>query len=229
MSGGCPVSTFARLFLKPLCPTARRLFRGLFRIEVYGLENLPEGPCLVASNHRSHLDPPVLNSVFPEPLRFLAKEELFKVPILGRLLPHMGAIPVKRGSGDLQVLELTLELLRKGCKVCIFPEGTRANPGQFLKPKPGVGLLAVKSQKPVLPVYIEGTDMVFPRGAKFPKPGHPIRVFIGKSKVYFEEDNLRGYRRVAQDIMESIIELAQKAGSKLNIVGRNGDDMSDSS
>lgn len=214
MSGGCPVSAFARIFLKPLCPVTKRLFRGVFRVEVYGLENIPEEPCLVASNHRSHLDPPVLNSVFPEPLRFLAKEELFRVPLLGRLLPHMGAIPVKRGSGDLQALELALELLSKGCKVCIFPEGTRAKPGEFLRPKIGVGLLAVKSKKPVLPVYIEGTDVVFPRGAKFPKPGHPVRVFIGKSRVYFEEDSPRGYRKVAQEIMESIIELAQKTERK---------------
>jgi len=208
MSGGCPVSRFSKIFLAPFCPFTKRAFRSLFRIEAYGLENIPKEPCIVASNHRSHLDPPVLNSVFPEPLRFLAKEELFKVPILGKLLPHMGALPVKRGSGDLEVLELALELMHFGCKVGIFPEGTRANPGEFLRPKLGVGLLAIKSQRPVLPVYIEGTDIVFPKGAKFPKPGHPIRVFIGKSKVYYDEDNLKGYRSVAEDIMESIKELA---------------------
>ena len=66
----------------------------------------------------------------------------------------------------------------------------------------------------MLPVYIEGTDIVFPRGAKFPKPGHPIRVFIGKSKVYYDEDNLKGYRRVAEDIMESIKELARAKDSE---------------
>lgn len=213
MSRACPVSLFAKLFLAPACPFAKRLFRFVFRVEVFGLEKVPEGACIVASNHRSHLDPPVLNSVFPEPLRFLAKEELFKVPLLGALLPHMGALPVKRGSGDVEVLELSMELLHKGCKVCIFPEGTRANPGEFLKPKLGVGLLAVKSQKPVLPVYIHGTDKVFPRGAKVPKTGEPIRVYIGMPKVYVEEDNLKGYRRVAQDIMESIKELAKDATS----------------
>ncbi|MCS6957020.1 MAG: lysophospholipid acyltransferase family protein [Aquificaceae bacterium] len=209
MSSGCPVSAIGRWLLSPLCPATKYLFRRVFRVEVSGFENIPSGPCIVASNHRSHLDPPVLNSVFPEPLRFLAKEELFRVPIIGRLLPHMGAIPVRRGSGDLEVLELAIELMHYGCKIGIFPEGTRANPGEFLKPKLGIGLLAVKSHKPVLPVYIEGTDKVFPRHAKLPKPGHPIRVVIGKAKVYSEEDSPRGYRIVATDIMESIKELAR--------------------
>ncbi len=214
MPSGCPISAFGKLFLAPLCPAVKKAFRGFFRVEVFGSENIPAEPCIVASNHRSHLDPPVLNSVFPEPLRFLAKEELFRVPVLGKLLPHMGALPVKRGSGDLEVLELALELMHFGCKVGIFPEGTRANPGEFLRPKLGVGLLAIKSQRPVLPVYIEGTDKVFPKGAKFPKPGHPIKVFIGKSKVYHEEDNLKGYRRVAEDIMESIKDLAHAKGGQ---------------
>ncbi|RME08893.1 MAG: 1-acyl-sn-glycerol-3-phosphate acyltransferase, partial [Aquificota bacterium] len=75
MSRGCPVSSLARVFLAPLCPPVKRAFRSLFRIEVFGFENIPSEACIVASNHRSHLDPPVLNSVFPEPLRFLAKEE----------------------------------------------------------------------------------------------------------------------------------------------------------
>lgn len=213
MSSGCPLSFFSRWFLAPFCPPVKLAFRKLFRVEVHGVENIPPGPCIVASNHRSHLDPPVLNSVFPEPLRFLAKEELFRVPLLGRLLPHMGALPVRRGSGDLEVLELALELLHFGCKVGIFPEGSRANPGEFLKPKLGAGLLAIKSQKPILPVYISGTDLVFPRHARLPKPGQPIKVFIGKSRVYYEEDNLKGYRRVAEDIMKSIRELASAENS----------------
>jgi 1-acyl-sn-glycerol-3-phosphate acyltransferase len=99
------------------------------------------------------LDPPVLNAVFPEPLIFVAKEELFKVPIFGKLISHMGAIPVKRGAGE------------------------------------------------VLPVYIDGTDMVMPRGKSFPKPGAKIRVFIGKPKDYSHEKN---YKEVAIKIMEEI-------------------------
>jgi 1-acyl-sn-glycerol-3-phosphate acyltransferase len=94
-----------------------------------------------------------------------------------------------------------LSFWREGCKVCIFPEGSRAEPGQFLRPKPGVGLLAIKSKKKVLPVYIDGTDKVMPRGKSFPKPGAKIRVFIGKPKDYSHEKN---YKEVAIKIMEEI-------------------------
>ncbi len=201
----CPLTPVGRFLIAPLCPVAKPLFRGIFRVSAHGLENVPkEGPYIVASNHRSHLDPPVLNSVFPEPLVFLAKEELFKPP-LGWIIRHMRAVPIRRGTGDLDTLEMTLELLRRGCKICIFPEGTRARPGEFLRPKPGVGLLAVKSGVPVIPVLIEGTDRVFPRGSRFPKPGPRIEVFIGRPRSFENyPDNLKGYRKVALEIMEEI-------------------------
>ena len=204
----CPITPVGRFLIRPLCPVAKPLFRKLLRIRVYGAENIPPGgPFIVASNHRSHLDPPVLNSAFPEPLVFLAKEELFKPP-LGWFIRHMRAVPIKRGSGDVDTLEMTLDLLHRGCHIAIFPEGTRAKPGEFLRPKPGVGLLAVKSGAPVVPVLIEGTDRVFPKGEKFPKPGHPIDVRIGKPKVYRAyEDNLKGYRKASLDIMEEIKKL----------------------
>lgn len=202
---GCPLTPIGRYFIKPLCPITKPIFRKIFRIEVYGDENIPsQGSYIVASNHRSHLDPPVLNSVFPEPLVFLAKEELFKPP-LGWIIRHMRAIPIRRGAGDVDTLEMTLELLHKGCAVAVFPEGTRAKPGEFLRPKPGIGLLAVKSGVPVVPVLIEGTDRVFPRGSSFPKPGPPISVYIGKPRKFLGyEDNLKGYRKVSLEIMEEI-------------------------
>ncbi len=205
----CGYSKFAKYFLLPLCPVAKPAFRKVFSISLKGRENIPQGAFIVASNHRSHLDPPVLNSVFPEPLHFLAKEELFRNPMMGFILRHARAIPVRRGSGDVEVLELSLELLHRGCSVCIFPEGTRAKPGEFLKPKLGVGLLALKSKAKVLPVYIDGTDRVLPKGKSFPSLGHPIRVVVGKPKVYTGiEDNVKGYRKVALDIMEEIKRLS---------------------
>ncbi|MGC8852621.1 MAG: lysophospholipid acyltransferase family protein, partial [Hydrogenobacter sp.] len=121
MRNDCYPSRFSKFFLAPLCPLVKPLFRSFFRIRAYGLENVPEGSYLVAPNHRSYLDPPVLNAVFPKHLTFIAKEELFRAPILGMLLPHMSAIPIRRGSGDVQVLELALELLHAGCRLCVFP------------------------------------------------------------------------------------------------------------
>ncbi len=205
----CPISPAGKYLIKPLCPLIKPVFGKLFRIQVIGRENIPPSPpYIVASNHRSHLDPPVLNYAFPEPLVFLAKEELFKPP-LGWVISHMRAIPIKRGKGDVDTLKTSLELLDKGCGLCIFPEGTRASPGKFLRPKAGVGLLAIRSGVPVVPVLIEGTDRVFPRGARFPKPGYPIRVYVGKAEVFSSyEDKPSGYRKVSLQIMERIKSLA---------------------
>ena len=203
----CRYTFLGKYLLLPAWRGVRPLFRKLLKLEVIGLENVPASPCIVASNHRSNLDPPVLNAVFSEPLFFLAKEELFKPP-LGWILRHMRAIPVRRSASDIETLERVINILRKGCKVGIFPEGTRASPGEFLKPKPGVGLLAVRSGFPVLPVYIHGTDEILPRGAIFPKFGTSVKVVIGKPKVYKNlEPNLKNFRRVALDIMEEIRKL----------------------
>ncbi len=199
----CPITWVGRL-LKPMCPVGKSLFRKIFGVKIYGEENVPKG-CgyIVASNHRSNLDPIVLNSVFPEPLFFLAKEELFKFP-LGILLRHLRGVPIRRGKGDVFALERALEILKRDCPLCIFPEGTRAERGKFLKPKAGVGLLALKSKKPVVPVLIEGTDRILPKGAKLLRPPFKVEVFIGKPKVYEGKESLRGYKEVANSIMEAI-------------------------
>lgn len=210
MKGEVHFTKIERYILNPLCPVAKAIFRWFFGIKYSGLENVPEGPCIVAANHRSHLDPPVLNSVLPRPLVFLAKEELFKPP-LGWFLKHMRAIPVRR-RGDFEVLKISLDLLNKGLQIGIFPEGTRAQPGKFLKPKAGVGILAVKSGVPVVPVLIEGTDRSLPRGAKFPRPFGDIRVRIGQPLVFKDsDDSPRGYREVAERIMQRIQELSSSS------------------
>ncbi len=214
MSSGCPLTFLGRYVLLPAWKGILPLFRRVLRLEVSGLENIPDEPCIVAANHRSNLDPPVLNAVFGEPLFFLAKEELFRPP-LGWVMKHMRALPVRKSAGDLEILEYTIELLREGCRVGIFPEGARARPGEFLRPKPGVGLLAVKSGFPVLPVYIEGTDRILPRGALVPRLGHPVRVVIGKAKRYdYLEGNVRVFKKVALEIMEEIKALAHSLQRK---------------
>ncbi|NPA33055.1 MAG: 1-acyl-sn-glycerol-3-phosphate acyltransferase, partial [Aquificae bacterium] len=175
----CSSGFLGEKVLFPLWKGIRPLFSGLLGVEVIGRENIPEGPCIVASNHRSHLDPPVLNAVFPEPLYFLAKEELFRPP-LGWLIRNLRALPVRKSAGDLSVLEECLRILGSGCKVCIFPEGRRVERGSFGRPKPGVGFLAIRSGYPVLPVYVHGTDEILPVGSAFPRPKRGVKVVIGK-------------------------------------------------
>ena len=183
-----------------LKPVVKRLLR----LEVEGEENFPkQSGFIIASNHRSHLDPPVINTVSPFPVMFMAKKELFDIPMLGTFIKKAGAIPVERDrKNSVKALIKAIELLEKGYTIGVFPEGTRARPGQFLKPKTGVGLLAIRSKAPVVPVRIEGTDIIFPRGAKFPKFFKaPIHVKIGKPLIF---DKNYTYEEVSDIIMESI-------------------------
>ncbi|MCS7083665.1 MAG: 1-acyl-sn-glycerol-3-phosphate acyltransferase [Aquificaceae bacterium] len=186
----------------------RAAFRLSFRISAIGIENLPNGAFILASNHRSYLDPPVIASVLPRRVFFIAKEELFR-GAFGKVLPHLGALPIRRGGADIKALQRALELLKGGCAIAIFPEGTRANKG-FLEPKPGVGLLAIKSLAPVLPVCIKGTEAVLPRGSKFPVPKARIYVKIGKPMSFQGLEEPEVYKQVARDVMDAIVGLCNE-------------------
>jgi len=184
----------------------RPVFRKLLRIEVEGIENIPlEKGCILASNHRSNLDPFVLNTISPRPILFMAKQELFGVPLLGWLIKKAGAIPVKRNRRDISALKRAIELAKMGQCIGIFPEGTRAKPGQFRKPQSGVGLLVSKTEAQVIPVRIEGTDIIYPVGSKLPKIGKsPITVKIGKP---LDIDRNMDYTEISEFIMEKIKQL----------------------
>lgn len=175
----------------------------LFRLKVEGAENFPkEGGFIIAANHRSYLDPPIINTISPFPVIFMAKEDLFKVPILGSIITKAGAIPVERGRKGVKSLIKAIDFLKKGYVIGIFPEGTRAAPGKFLKPQPGIGLLIEKTKVPVVPVRIEGADKVLSRDSKFPKfLVYPIKVKVGKPIKF--EDNL-SHEEMAKIIMEKI-------------------------
>ncbi len=207
----CPDTTISKYIVKPTWMCIRSVFRKIFSINAFNIEKVKNLTGVIfASNHRSHLDPPALNSVLDNLPFFIAKQELFDAPVIGWLYNHMRAIPVKRGSGDFQTLEKAVELLNMGCNVAIFPEGKRAPKGEFLKPKTGVGIIAVKAKKPVIPVYIENTDVNFPPDAKYPIPKVPINIYFGESVNYEKiEDDIKGYKFVANDIMERIKELSK--------------------
>ncbi len=180
--------------------------RALLRIKAEGLENFPsKSGFIIAANHRSHLDPPVINTISPFPVMFMAKKELFEVPVFGKFIEKAGAIPVERGKKGTKSLIKALELLKTNHTIGIFPEGTRADPGEYLKPQAGVGLLVSKAKVPVVPVKIEGTDKVFPKGAKFPKLlTSPIEVKVGKPLNF--DDDLK-YEDISNEIMEVIKKL----------------------
>ncbi|WP_027720073.1 MULTISPECIES: lysophospholipid acyltransferase family protein [unclassified Desulfurobacterium] len=190
--------------------TAGALIAKLGRLQVEGEENIPEeGPVLVVSNHRSFVDPPlVAYAVMKRPVFFMAKEELFKTPILSSLIKHWGnGFPVKRGSSDLKALKTALAVLKKGELLAIFPEGTRAPTGKFLKPKIGAGMIAVKANVPVVPCLITGSENLLPKGAKFLRPAN-VKIKFGKPFKLNLEDKKENYVKAADIMMEKIKELA---------------------
>jgi 1-acyl-sn-glycerol-3-phosphate acyltransferase len=149
----------------------RALFIVLFRLlggwEVEGRENVPpSGAVLLTPNHLSFLDPPLVGCALRRPGWFMAKAELFEIPGLRWLIRGMHAYPVKRGVPDRASVKRTLQYLKDGEIVCVFPEGTRSVTGELGPVEMGIGMLAVKSGAPVVPVGLRGTDQMLPRNAK---------------------------------------------------------------
>jgi 1-acyl-sn-glycerol-3-phosphate acyltransferase len=129
-----------------------------FRLRRLGTEHIPEGGVILASNHRSFLDPFAIGCCLGRPIYFVAKQELFKNPLLGWVLNCLGAFPIKRGASDEESVATSLALLERGEAVVIFPEGTRIRTGSLAPPKRGVGRLALQSGSPVVPIAVTNSE-----------------------------------------------------------------------
>lgn len=128
-----------------------------YRIRIVGKEHIPtDGGVLICANHINVLDPPVVGITSPRPVSFMAKEELFKMPILKKLLPNLNAFPVKRGMSDREALRKGLSQLKEGHVVGLFPEGTRSKDGEIGKGLAGAGFFALRSDAAVVPCAIIG-------------------------------------------------------------------------
>ncbi|MDQ0337762.1 1-acyl-sn-glycerol-3-phosphate acyltransferase [Caldalkalibacillus uzonensis] len=138
------------------------LYRILFRYEAVGLKHIPRrGAVLLCANHISNWDPPLVGIPLERRVNFMAKQELFKIPLLAQLLRYLGAFPVKRGASDKRAIRTALSRLQEEKVVVIFPEGTRSKTGQLGKAFTGSGFLALKEPCTVIPVAIIGPYRLF--------------------------------------------------------------------
>jgi 1-acyl-sn-glycerol-3-phosphate acyltransferase len=159
-----------------VCPVFRLLLRG----RTAGLANVPaRGGLVVVANHGSHLDPPILGCAMRRPVAFMAKEELFRVPLLGSLIRACGAYPVARGAGDRQALRIASDRLAEGWATGVFLDGTRQADGRVSQPQKGAALLAARMGLPLLPVAVINSHRALgPGGGGFRLV--PVHVRIGR-------------------------------------------------
>nr|WP_246942488.1 lysophospholipid acyltransferase family protein [Bacillus pinisoli] len=178
------------------------VLKPIYRIEVIGAENIPtSGGVLICSNHIDNLDPPVVGISSPRPIHFMAKDELFRVPVLKNILPKINAFPVKRGMSDKQALRTGLQLLKDGKVLGLFPEGTRSKTGELGKGLAGAGFFALRTEAKVVPCAIVGPY----------QPFKPLKVVFGKPIDFEQVKEQKGSAEDATDlIMDTIAELLQK-------------------
>lgn len=156
------------------------MLHAYFRGRIYGAEHVPQqGPLLVVSNHASNFDPPLLSACVRRPVAYMAKEELFQVPVLGKAIQLYGAYPVKRGSADRSAMRAAMTRLEEGWAVGVFLEGTRTPDARIYSPKLGAAMIAAKVQAPLLPVSLWGTEQILQKGSSTPQLV-PVTVRIGQ-------------------------------------------------
>jgi 1-acyl-sn-glycerol-3-phosphate acyltransferase len=159
------------------------LARLLFGLQIVHAEVIPkEGPVMLVSNHLSILDPIVIGIACPRPVSFIARSELFRMPILSWLLPKLQAIPVDRGQSDMGAIKAAIRVLRAGGVFGVFPEGTRSRDGLLKEFRSGAAAIALRTGATVVPVGLVGTHRAWPVG-RGPQPGQKIQVVFGNPIV----------------------------------------------
>ncbi len=170
-----------------------------FRVRRTGRQHIPDGPVILAANHRSFLDPFIVGICLRRPIYFVTKRELFKNPLIGWLLNCLGAFPIRRAEADEQSIETANELLANGQAIVIFPEGTRQPGGALGEPKRGVGRLALESGAPVVPIAIIGSERAR-RGWRI----RPVKVKVRCGPPLTFPRAERASKRLALEVTERI-------------------------
>ncbi|NLC67899.1 MAG: 1-acyl-sn-glycerol-3-phosphate acyltransferase [Clostridiaceae bacterium] len=187
--------------VRRLCTIFFKLF---YRVEIVGISNVPQkGGVILCSNHPTLMDMFFIAYKIKRLVHYMAKEELFRNPVLAYILSKLGAFPVKRGKADIESIKTAIRMVKEGHIVGILPEGTRTGVGnkKKVKPKPGVALIATKVNAPIVPVAISGNFKLFSK----------IKIVYGKP-IYLDVDEEKKYsmdelKTISQKIMDKIYSL----------------------
>jgi 1-acyl-sn-glycerol-3-phosphate acyltransferase len=185
-------------------------FKVCYRNRVYGAERFPEGGAILASNHVSFLDPPLISISSPVEVHFLARESLFKNPLFGAYIRSLNAHPVSGDVGDISVFKTITQLLSEGKKVILFPEGARSFDNELGEIKPGISLLVSRSNSAIVPAYLQGTFTAWGRKRKFPKLWGKTACIFGTPiawKDFAHLDKKEAQKALAERLRQEILAL----------------------
>ncbi len=199
----------------------RALYTVYFRWRVWNVERVPvTGGVILAANHASYIDPPLVGCSLPRAINYLARESLFRFPVVGAVLRSWNAVPVNRDGGGAAGLKAILDRLLAGGGIILFPEGTRTPDGHLQPARSGVGLTVIKSTAPVVPVRVFGSYEAYGRHLKFPRPyqvilkyGQPMDFAALRAEAKTcDKNRLKAiYQQVADEIMAAIARLEPHA------------------
>lgn len=182
---------------------SKAIAKTFFNYRVIGAENMiEEGPCIIAANHCSYLDPPLVGVACKRAIHYLARKSLLDIPVLGPILPQLNVIPVDQKNADRSALMGAIRVVRNGGAVLIFPEGTRSLDGTLQPAQAGIGMIAAKTGAPVVPVKILGSFKALPRDKLIPRIVS-IQVRIGE-RLGFSETELQN-RNIYEDYSKRIL------------------------
>jgi 1-acyl-sn-glycerol-3-phosphate acyltransferase len=195
------------------------LARVCFRYRAVGAQHVPRtGGVLLAANHESYLDIPLLGCGVRRRLHFLGRRSLFPNPVVGWVCRRLGWIPIRHDRLDREGFSEAIELIRSGKAVVIYPEGTRSTTGALQPAKPGLGVIVAKTGCPVVPVHIEGTFEALPPDARFLRC-RPVTVTFGEPMDFTEElktlEGKTAYQHIAATVMARIAALAGTAPARV--------------
>ncbi len=195
----------------------RGVFAVYFRWRVIDPDHVPTtGGVILAANHASYIDPPLVGAGLHRDINYLARQSLFRFPLMGRILHSWNSVPVDREGGGAKGLKIILDRLLGGAGIILFPEGTRSSDGNLQPARPGIGLIVAKSSAPVVPVRVFGSFEAWGRNRKIPRPkkvtvkyGAPMQFekLRAETKDCSRERSKEIYQQIADEIMAAIAAL----------------------